>query len=159
MMKSDDRAQISIDYLAGMGFFLLTLSFVFQFTSGLFTPFYSNSDETSLVADRISMIIVDNMLSDNKTSGVLNRDKTMDFLNNQLDDRNYTTTLWNMGLKGSYISYDLNVSLVRVDAPGPNLEGGKPLPGTTNVGQTKRTVVFLNGSEYSQMFLLGVRVW
>lgn len=157
-MKSDDRAQISIDYLAGMGFFLLTLSFVFQFTSGLFTPFFSNSDETSLVADRVSMMLVDNVLSDNKTSGVLNRDKTMDFLTNQLNTANYTTTLRNLGLKGSYISYDLNVSLISLDGSG-DFSGGLKLPGTTNIGQTKRTVVFIDSSGSRQRYLLGVRVW
>jgi len=158
-MKSDDRAQLSIDYLAGMGFFLLTLSFVFQFTSGLFTPFYSNSDETSLVADRVSMMLVDSVLTDNKTSGVLNRDKTFDFLTNRLNTFNYTTSLQDLGLKGSYMSYDLNVSFESADGAGLKYSGGKPLTGTTNIGQTKRTVIFINSSGSRQTFIMGVRVW
>ncbi len=57
-----EGAQITIDYVAGMSIFLLTVAFVFQFMYGLFTPFQSGSDEVTLAADRASTILVERLL-------------------------------------------------------------------------------------------------
>ncbi|WP_319506294.1 hypothetical protein [uncultured Methanolobus sp.] len=47
----DNEGQITIDYLISITMFLFAVVFVFNYTSGIFTPFQSNSDEVTLIAD------------------------------------------------------------------------------------------------------------
>lgn len=54
----DESGQLTLDYLVGITIFLLALVFVFQYTTGLFTPFESSSDEVTMIADRVATTVV-----------------------------------------------------------------------------------------------------
>jgi hypothetical protein len=58
-----ERGQLTLDYLAGITILLFAIFFVFQYTSGLFTPFQSDSDEITMVTDRTAMAIVENRIN------------------------------------------------------------------------------------------------
>lgn len=161
-MKSDS-AQITIDYIAGMGIFLVAVVFVFQFMYGLFLPFQAGSDEVTLAADRTSSILVERLLH-TETSGELNaidQGKLYYFNNTKLnysDQANYTNTLRELGLFSSETMFDVNISV-------SNLtfllnQSGPTLPDNTNIGQTKRLVLIINSSTgYNETAIVSVRVW
>ncbi len=162
-MKSDS-AQITIDYLAGIGIFLLAVVFVFQFVYGLFIPFQSGSDKATLAADRASTILVEQMLHAD-TSGALNvidQGKLYYFNNTQLNyanQNNYKNTTIQLGLFIKQTVFDMNVSVAYLNGTIMN-QSGPPLPDNTDTAQTKRLVLIINSSTgYNQNATLSVRVW
>lgn len=162
-MKSDS-AQITIDYLAGIGIFLLAVVFVFQFVYGLFIPFQSGSDKATLAADRASTILVEQMLHAD-TSGALNvidQGKLYYFNNTQLNyanQNNYKNTTIQLGLFIKQTVFDMNVSVAYLNGTVMN-QSGPPLPDNTDTAQTKRLVLIINSSTgYNQNATLSVRVW
>ncbi|MDP2767502.1 MAG: hypothetical protein Q8O41_08650 [Candidatus Methanoperedens sp.] len=170
-MKSDS-AQITIDYIAGIGIFLLSVVFVFQFVYGLFIPFQSGSDKATLAADRASTVLVEQMLHAD-TSGALNvidQGKLYSFNNTKLNysnQTNYTNTLREIGLFSNQTVFDLNIMVAYpngtvMNQSGPNfpLVSGPALPDNTDIGQTKRLVLIVNSSTgYNETAILSVRVW
>ncbi|MBN2489072.1 MAG: hypothetical protein JXA98_08595 [Methanosarcinaceae archaeon] len=158
MTLNNNSAQINIDYLISITIFLFAIIFVFQFTSGLFTPFQSDSDETTLIADRTSTLIVENMMSVGNVAvpNLVNKTKVNEFFT-QLDG-DYDPTIDAIGLNGTYHSYNLNVSLDNSTAVINS--AGRTLPSSGNLGQTKRVVVLMDtDSGTTENAILSVRVW
>ncbi len=166
-MKSES-AQMTLDYIAGIGIFFLAVFFAFQFVSNLFIPFQSGSDKASLAADRAATVLVEQMLHSN-TSGELNvidQNKLYYFNNTQLNysnQANYKNTINQLGLLSPQTAFDLNIcvaSLTDTNCLNPINQSGPALPANTDVGQTKRLVLIINPSTgYNQTATLSVRVW
>jgi len=157
-LKKDPEGQITIDYLAAITIFIFVIFFVFNYTSGLFTPFHSESDEVTLIADRVAVTITEKEMSygDMTTTNLINRENTETFFS--LLNSNYDTTLSSLGLKGEFSSYDLNVTIE--NSSSTMYMGGKTLPSVGNVGQTKRTVLFEDSQNNDlQTATISVRVW
>ncbi|WP_342303928.1 hypothetical protein [Methanolobus sp. ZRKC5] len=154
----DKKGQITIDYLISITIFLFVVIFVFNYTSGIFTPFISNSDETTLIADRTSTALVENILNegDETVPNMVNKAK-VDLLFAELDG-NYTHTVDYLGLNGSYLRYDLNVTLE--NKTGIINTSGKVIPTGVNVGQTKRIVLLKDiNSGNTEATIMSFRVW
>jgi len=154
--ENRDQAQVTIDYLTSITIFIFAIFFVFQFTSGLFTPFQSNSDEVTLIADRTAVQLVENMMSagDAAVPNLVNATKVGTFFT-QLNN-SYAGTIDTQGLSGTYLSYDLNVTLENGTLIN---SAGKPLPSTGNIGQTKRIVLLKDADGNTETAILSVRVW
>ena len=58
-MLKDERGQMSIDFLAGLSLFMLTLLFLVHFIPGMFVPFQSETIDLSSVSYRTSVILVE----------------------------------------------------------------------------------------------------
>ncbi|ADE36929.1 DUF7287 family protein [Methanohalophilus mahii] len=157
-LKTGSDGQITIDYLAAITIFIFVIFFVFNYTSGLFTPFHSESDEVTLIADRVSVTITEKEMSsgDMTTTNLISSENTETFF--LLLNNSYDTTLSSLGLKGEFSSYDLNVTIE--NSSSTMYMGGKTLPSVGNIGQTKRTVLFENSDTNNlQTATMSVRVW
>ncbi|WP_225420051.1 DUF7287 family protein [Methanohalophilus profundi] len=80
-LKTDTKGQITIDYLAAITIFIFVIFFVFNYTSGLFTPFHSESDEVTLLADRVAVTITEKEMGsgDMTTTNLINSENTETF--------------------------------------------------------------------------------
>lgn len=160
----NNSAQMTIDYVAGMGIFLLAVAFVFQFMYGLFTPFQSNSDEITLASDRASMILVDSLLAADglRGSSVVNQSNLYYFNNTKFNQSNmtiYRNTLSELGLNSSEITYEMNFSVAGLDGSIMN-SSGLVIPENLGVGQTRRLVLIVNPSTGSkETAFISVKVW
>lgn len=157
-LKTGLDGQITIDYLAAITIFIFVIFFVFNYTSGLFTPFNSESDEVTLIADRVSVTITEKEMSsgDMTTTNLINTEDTDKFFT--LLNSNYTSTLSSLGLKGEFSSYDLNVTIE--NSSSTVYMAGKTLPSVGNIGQTKRTVLLEDCENNDvQTATISVRVW
>lgn len=170
-MKSDS-AQVTIDYITGIGIFLLAVIFVFQFVYGLFLPFQSGSDMATLAADRAGTVLVERLLHADKASelNVIDQGKLYYFNNTKLNysnQNNYNAALREIGLFSNESVFDLNVSVAYLNGSIMNRNGtgfpllsGPSLPETIDIGQTKRLVLIINSSTgYNETAILSVRVW
>ncbi len=164
-MKSD-CAQITIDYITGIGIFLLSVFFVFQFMHGLFIPFQSGSDKVTLDADRAATVLVERFLHVDKSGelNVIDQGKLYYFTNTRLkysDQTSYNDALRELGLFSNEAVFDLNISVANLTYPNtPMYQSGPALPETTDIGQTKRMVLIINSSTgYNETAILLVRVW
>ena len=154
----DSKGQMTIDYLISIVIFLLAMVFVFSYTSGIFTPFQSNSDEVTLIADRVSIAIVEKRMSagDEAVPNLVNETKMKHFFTEL--DTNYQSTIDSLGMNGSYLRYDLNVTAE--NSSGPFYAEGKPIPPQVNVGQTRRIVLCKDeNSEITEIIIMSFRVW
>ncbi|MDP2845607.1 MAG: hypothetical protein Q8N79_05990 [Candidatus Methanoperedens sp.] len=184
-----DSAQITIDYIAGIGIFLIAVFFVFQFMYGLFIPFQSGSDKVTLSADRAATVLVERMLIADKPGAMnaIDQGKLYYFNNTRLNysnQTNYTNTLREIGLFSNQTVFDLNISVTNLtstnnqslvymynlysnstfaystSANTPMYQSGPALPDNTDVGQTKRLVLIVNSSTgYNETAIFSVRVW
>jgi hypothetical protein len=167
-----DSAQVTIDYITGIGIFLLAVIFVFQFVYGLFVPFQSGSDKATLAADRAGTVLVERMLHADKASelNVIDQGKLYYFNNTRLNyanQNNYNAALREIGLFSTESVFDMNVTVAYLNGSIMNRNGtnfplvsGPALPETTDIGQTKRLVLILNTSTgYNENAILSVRVW
>lgn len=164
-MKSDS-AQVTIDYITGIGIFLLAVIFVFQFVYGLFLPFQSGSDKATLAADRAATILVERLLHADKASelNVIDQGKLYNFNNTRLNysnQNNYNTALREIGLFSNESVFDMNVTVANLAYLNrPMNQSGPALPETTDIGQTKRLVLIVNSSTgYNETAIFSVRVW
>ncbi|HEY9245933.1 MAG TPA: hypothetical protein VIO11_03710 [Candidatus Methanoperedens sp.] len=161
---NSEKAQINIDYVAGMGIFLLSVAFVFQFMYSLFIPFQSGSEEATLAADRVSTVLVERILNAEKTGRVnmIDQEKLYYFNNTKLnhtDKASYEDALREVGLYSNETSFDLNISVVNL-TDTPIYMGGPSLPRTVNIGQTGRFVTIVNSSSgYNEIAVINIRVW
>lgn len=157
--KTNEKGQMTIDYLISITIFLFAIFFVFQYISGLFTPFESNSDEVTLVADRVSTLVVENIMGagDAAVPNLVDSTKVDGFFT--LLDGSYEGTRSSLGLDGTYIDYDVNITLEN-ESSGLIRSAGSALPSIGNVGQTKRIVLFMDAdTEATEKRILSVRVW
>jgi len=165
-MLRNDNAQINVDYLAGIGIFLLSVFFVFQFINNIFIPFQSSSDQATLAADRASTIIIERLLHMDKAAqlNVIEQGKLYAFNNTKLNYSNtiaYDNTLNEIGLISHETSFDLNMT-VSYTTNLLNIvnQSGPALPDNKDIGQTKRLVLILNSSTgFNETAILSVRVW
>ncbi|MCZ7381304.1 MAG: hypothetical protein O8C64_07010 [Candidatus Methanoperedens sp.] len=164
-MKSDS-AQVTIDYITGIGIFLLAVIFVFQFVYGLFLPFQSGSDKATLAADRAGTVLVERMLHADKASelNVIDQGKLYYFNNTRLNysnQNNYNAALREIGLFSNESVFDMNVTVANLTYLNkPINQSGPALSETTDIGQTKRLVLIVNSSTgYNETAILSVRVW
>ena len=162
-MKSDS-AQVTIDYITGIGIFLLAVIFVFQFVYGLFIPFQSGSDKATLAADRAATVLVERLLHADKASelNVIDQGKLYYFNNTRLNysnQTNYNAALREIGLFSNESVFDMNIVVAYLNGTIMN-QSGPTLPEITDIGQTKRLVLIVNSSTgYNQTAILSVRVW
>jgi len=161
-----EGAQVTIDYVAGIGIFLLTVAFVFQFMYSLFAPFQSGSDEVTLAADRASTILVERILAADRAGAgsVIDQGKLYYFNNTRLnrsDQTNYNNALGELGLFSKEIIFDVNISVANLTYPSsPMNQSGPELPENIDIGQTKRLVLIVNSSTgYNETIIISVRVW
>ncbi|SFM67372.1 DUF7287 family protein [Methanolobus profundi] len=154
----DDQGQMNIDYIIGISIFLMGIIFVFSYTSGMFVPFQSNSDEITLIADRISTNMVEQTLSaeETGTTNLLDGVKVSDFF--AQFTLNYEDTIDHFGLNGTYLRYDLNMTIE--NETDTMYAAGRTLPQNMNIGQTKRIVLIRDDSTGNvSTATLSVRVW
>jgi hypothetical protein len=161
-----ENAQMTIDYVAGMGIFILSVAFVFQFMNSLFLPFQSGSDEVTLAADRVSSILVEHLLNAEETGqmNMIDQGKLYYFNKTRLnytDQASYDDALREVGLFSNETAFDLNISVANLTSPDSSIyKGGPALPENINVGQTGRLVTIVNSSTgYNETAILWVRVW
>lgn len=162
----NESAQITIDYITGIGIFLLSVFFVYQFMQGLFIPFQSGSDKVTLAADRAATVLVERFLHVDKSGelNVIDQGKLFYFNNTRLNYSNltsYNDALRELGLFSNEAVFDLNISIAKLTSPNiPMNQSGPALPETTDIGQTKRLVLIINSSTgYNETAILSVRVW
>lgn len=155
-----EGAQVTIDYVAGIGIFLLTVAFVFQFMYSLFAPFQSGSDEVSLAADRASTVLVERVLAADRAGAVNVIDETkLSNLYVKLEN-NETDVLKEIGLFSSEVLYDLNISVTNLTSSQVINQSGPELPDNIAIGQTRRMVLIVNSTNGNQTnALFSVRVW
>lgn len=155
-----EGAQVTIDYVAGIGIFLITVAFVFQFMYSLFAPFQSGSDEVALAADRASTVLVERMLAADR-AGAMNviDERKLSNLYIKLKD-NETDVLKDVGLFSSEVVFDLNISVTNLTSGSVINQSGPQLPDNAAIGQTKRMVLIVNSTNGNQTnAILSVRVW
>ncbi len=164
-MKSDS-AQVTIDYIAGIGIFLLSVVFIFQFMYGLFIPFQSGSDKASLAADRVSTVLVERLLHADSSDelNVIDQGKLYYFNNTRLNYSNqtaYNNALREVGLFSNETVFDMNISVANLTYPNnPMNQSGPALPDNTDIGQTKRMVLIVNSTNGNQTYaIFSARVW
>ncbi len=168
---SNERAQTTIDYMAGMSIFLLTVAFVFQFMNSLFAPFQTASDDVTLAADRASTVLVERLLIADKSGAlsIIDEGKLNYFNNTRLNytnktiningKTNYQNALYDLGLLSEYIIYDVNMSVTDLNGSKMYI-GGPELLENVDIGQTRRLVLIVNStSGYQERAIVFVRVW
>lgn len=166
---TDNNGQISLDYLIGVTIFLLTFIFVFAFIPGMFSPFHSNSDEITMAADRVAAVLVENTLAiggpGDKQPCILDTANISQF-NTALSDPSTSSQLrQSLGLNtSSSTQYNLEVVIEEQGKPARVINNGE-VPGTTNVGQSKRYVLVRDrtvagiDSYPGRAAIVTVRVW
>lgn len=166
----NDNAQVSIDYIAGIGIFLLSAFFVFQFICGIFIPFQSSSDQATLAADRAGTVLIERMLHADKSIelNVIDQGKLYYFNNTRLNysnQTNYTAALREIGLFSNESVFNINITVTNLTylnkpAIKPMNQSGPALSKTTDIGQIKRLVLIVNPSTgYNETAVISVRVW
>lgn len=78
-----DRAQTTVDFMIGASVFLLTVAVVFGIIPGIIDPF-NESQENTLVADRLAAQVSGGMLADTGTPSGLNQTCVNAFFNSSL---------------------------------------------------------------------------
>ena len=168
---SEERAQTTIDYMAGMSIFLLTVAFVFQFMNSLFAPFQTTADDVTLAADRASTVLVERLLIADKSGAlsIIDEGKLNYFNNTRLNytnktinsnnKTNYQNALDELGLLSEYIIYDMNMSVTDINGSKMYISGPELLE-NVDIGQTRRLVLIVNSTTGNQTrAILYVRVW
>ncbi len=174
-MGSDSSAQLSLDFLIGIGIFTAAIIFVLAFIPGLFVPFVSNSDDLTMTADRTVATIVDDQLAmvdplpyNNIHPGVLDLVKINAFKASMSDPTGvgYDQKRNDLGLKMTDSAlYGLEVIITFQDGSKIDMinsgDAFTTLQG--NIGQSKRFVYVrdsANPGDYpGRMAIITVRVW
>jgi len=167
----NDRAQMTIDYMIGISFFLLSVAFVFQFMNSLFAPFQTASDDVTLAADRASTIFVERLLAADKSEAlsVIDKGKLNYYNNTKLNYSNKTTDSTNLtnyqkaldelGLFSENIIYEVNISVTYLNGTKMYMNGPELLE-NVDIGQTRRLVLIVNSTTgYQERAIVFVRVW
>lgn len=159
----DENAQMTIDYVAGLGIFMLVVVFVFQFMYGLFTPFQTRSSEVVLAADRASTILMDRLMIDDMSGSmnVIDQGKLYYFNDTKLNSygAEYKNTLREIGLISDNVIFDLNMTVTRFNGDVMN-QSGPIIPENVDIGRTIHTILIVNSSTgYNETAFMSVRVW
>lgn len=153
-----EGAQISLDFLFGITLFLFTFTYVALFIPGLFAPFDTESDVTTLQGDKAAIWLTEEKLVDDRSEpGIVNMSKLQTFMA-ELGGTNSQRTVLRQeaGLVSSIRTLDLNVSVDYLNgtaaggvvcASSPNTcAAGNVTRSDLPVGQTKRVVKLVNTS-------------
>jgi hypothetical protein len=154
-VPTQGRGQTGVDFIVGVGIFLLTVGFVVSFVPGMLGPF---SDEPTgpLVADRIADDLVERSLATGVGTSTLDPDRTRAFF-----DR--TAVPDRLALPdGSHLNVTLEASVsgsaarVVVESPsGTPLAMGEPVPGAgASIATTSRLAAF-----EGEAVVVVVRLW
>jgi hypothetical protein len=168
-MSQDTDAQMSIDFVIGVGIFLMAFIFVLIAIPGLFTPFQSNSDELTMTADRVATTLTENVLPETAPTGELLPGivdiSKYDDLKGVLSGSGSLAKRDSLGLKTGDRTYNLEVDILyengtKLSAPDNLQTGGQ------NIGQSRRFVYVRDPNSANsidvypgQKALLVVRVW
>lgn len=68
-MRQDNDGQMSIDFLIGVTVFIMAFLFLMIAIPSMFTPFQSNSDELTMVADRVASSLIEKDLVATNSAG------------------------------------------------------------------------------------------
>ncbi len=168
----DNSGQMSIDYLIGITIFILAFIFLFTAIPSMFTPFQSNSDELTMMADRIAATLTEQTLA--------YRQSTSSPLMQSVVDKNLFDNTYKTNLDLLYNSVGLDRDKYHIEARlewyGPNpLNSNIPeihvgdaisdgSPGNQNIGQSRRFVLVrdstLLGADWPGLkAVLVVRIW
>lgn len=150
----DQSGQMSLDFLIGLGIFLMAFIFVLTFVPSMLVPFQSSSDDLTMTADRVSTELVDNILIANgSTPNVINQTITASFISELNTPASYDTVRKSIGLNGTRL-YNINVTYGTIKNYG--LSGGPAYPtGALNMGQSRRIVT----NEIGDIGSIYVTVW
>jgi hypothetical protein len=180
-VEKDNSGQMSIDFLLGITIFILAFLFLIMAIPQMFTPFQSNSDELTMIADRVGSTLVENELVSTNAMGeplpgIVNAAKVND-LRDTLNDPVLGEAKRNsLGLDyGGAHPYQLQIELEYCD---PNQDGSARIPdsekfpnidpGNQNVGQSRRFVYLrdlgASGTDKIKYYpgvktIMVVRVW
>lgn len=160
--RSTRRAQTSLDFMAGMAIFLITLGFVFSFVPGMFQPFESTNGPNMVASDRTAALLVEDILVDTVgTPGVVNATCAAEFFDGNgnvgdcrfdvdSDDLNGALGVGNH--RSVNVTLESGGSVITVD--GVPARAGPAPASTANVVVSKR-VVLVDGKRTTVF----VRVW
>jgi hypothetical protein len=169
----DSSGQISIDFLIGITIFIAAFMFLMVVIPSMFTPFQSNSDELTMMADRVAATLVEKSL-------VYQQTPTSPLMPGVVDIDTFDNT-YKSDLSALYdtIGLDRNKYSIEVllewDALNPvtgmtEIQVGDSISDTThnvgnqNVGQSRRFVLVrdstLAGDDWpGRKAILVVRIW
>lgn len=150
----DDGGQMSIDFLIGVTIFILAFLFLIMAIPQMFTPFQSNSDELTMIADRVGATLVEKELTATNDGGDLLPGivdvAKITALNNELDKPNDQDTIGkrkSLGLDNGVSVYHLQVEIMEYRDDGTDIlphimipQTNSINPGSQNVGQSRRFV-------------------
>ncbi|WP_052367714.1 hypothetical protein [Haloferax sp. ATB1] len=144
----DTRAQTALDFVVGVGLFLLVLGFLVEFVPGMLAP-YSDDAELPVVAERAATRLTDAHLGNPTTPGELDRPATLAFF-----DATPDPPLDDLVADG----YSINVTAegnVTGDPTDPEFRAVGDVPPRDGSVAIVRRVVAVEGEDV----LLTVRVW
>jgi hypothetical protein len=155
-IRSDSNGQLSIDFLLGVTIFIMAFLFLFIAIPSLFTPFQSNSDELTMIADRIGTLLVESEFAMTSDTGepmpaIANMSKVEE-LNDTLNDNSPTTDgtveldkRIELGLGNGNSAYHLQVIFEKCNNTNETITKfaipNNVDPGNQNVGQSRRFVL------------------
>ena len=148
LRSHDSRGQTALDFVVGVGLFLLVLGFLVQFVPGMLAP-YSDDAELPVVAERAATRLTDMHLGDPASPGELDRTATLTFFNETQEPA--LDTLVADG-------YSVNVTAdgnVTGEALGPQFHAVGETPPQDGSVAVVRRLVSIEGEDV----LLTVRVW
>lgn len=135
------RGQTGVDFIVGIGVFLLTISFVVLFIPGLLAPFNGLTTTNPMVADRVADDLVYQELAADDAVGRLNQTKTQAFFADEPGNQVHVPD-------GMHV----NVTLRAGDTTHAT---GDPVPTSGASVATSTRVVTYNGTDGT----LVVRAW
>jgi hypothetical protein len=149
-LKSDSNGQLSIDFLLGVTIFIMAFLFLFIAIPSLFTPFQSNSDELTMIADRVGAMLVESefaMTSDTgePMPGIANMSKVKDLDAILNDGTGGLEKRKSLGLDNGNTVYHLQVIFEKCNNTNETVTRiaipNNDEPGNQNVGQSRRFVL------------------
>ncbi len=126
---NSQRAQTTIDFLIGVGVFLLVFGFVISVIPGMIDPF-EEGQETPLVADRIASQVTETMIGEPSQPTILNATCTNAFFN-----KTSMSSGTNCALNFSKTETDLSERLGVADKHSINITIKRDIDGDGNLEQ------------------------
>lgn len=144
-MKSlinDDDAQNTVDFTIALILFLVGIILVLNNIANITVPFSQDSNEASMISDKTSQYIIDNLeVKSKESTNTLSVQKTKDYFSTI--DNNYTSEREKLGLISENIDYELNVTITKNDST--LYSAGKSVPENVD-GNSKYVNINYNNS-------------
>jgi len=165
---NNNYGQISIDFLVGITIFLLAFLYLITSIPTLFIPFQSNSDELTMMADKVAATLVETELANTTEAntplpGIIDYSKFIDMKNNMSTSSGSLETRKSLGLDTGDRVYNLEVILQEYNDSTSaftnyTISDGSSA-GNSNVGQSRRFVMVRNNDFPGTKAIMVVRVW